>query len=82
MLNHIASLKGISNKGERKYLVGSLPTKTNLWDVRNKSLGTYSRGMKQRFSIAQALIGDPILIIVVEPNAGLDPAERVRFHNL
>ncbi|WP_339893097.1 ABC transporter ATP-binding protein [uncultured Algibacter sp.] len=82
MLNHIASLKGISNKGERKDLVESLLNKTNLWDVRNKSLGTYSGGMKQRFGIAQALIGDPRLIIVDEPTAGLDPAERVRFHNL
>jgi ABC-2 type transport system ATP-binding protein len=82
MLNHIASLKGISNKGERKDLVESLLTKTNLWDVRNKSLGTYSGGMKQRFGIAQALIGDPRLIIVDEPTAGLDPAERIRFHNL
>lgn len=82
MLNHIASLKGISSKGERKDLVESLLTKTNLWDVRNKSLGSYSGGMKQRFGIAQALIGDPRLIIVDEPTAGLDPAERVRFHNL
>ena len=82
MLDHIASLKGISNKGERKDLVESLLTKTNLWNVRNKSLGTYSGGMKQRFGIAQALIGDPRLIIVDEPTAGLDPAERVRFHNL
>lgn len=82
MLNHIASLKGVSNKGERKDLVESLLTKTNLWHVRNKSLGTYSGGMKQRFGIAQALIGDPRLIIVDEPTAGLDPAERVRFHNL
>lgn len=82
MLNHIASLKGISNKGERKDLVESLLNKTNLWHVRNKSLGTYSGGMKQRFGIAQALIGDPRLIIVDEPTAGLDPAERVRFHNL
>lgn len=82
MLHHIASLKGISSKGERKDLVESLLTKTNLWDVRNKSLGTYSGGMKQRFGIAQALIGDPRLIIVDEPTAGLDPAERVRFHNL
>ena len=82
MLNHIASLKGISSKGERKDLVESLLTKTNLWHVRNKSLGTYSGGMKQRFGIAQALIGDPRLIIVDEPTAGLDPAERVRFHNL
>ena len=82
MLNHIASLKGVSSKGERKDLVESLLTKTNLWHVRNKSLGTYSGGMKQRFGIAQALIGDPKLIIVDEPTAGLDPAERVRFHNL
>lgn len=82
MLDHIASLKGVSHKGERKDLVESLLTKTNLWDVRNKSLGTYSGGMKQRFGIAQALIGDPKLIIVDEPTAGLDPAERVRFHNL
>lgn len=82
MLDHIASLKGVSSKGERKDLVESLLTKTNLWHVRNKSLGTYSGGMKQRFGIAQALIGDPKLIIVDEPTAGLDPAERVRFHNL
>jgi ABC-2 type transport system ATP-binding protein len=82
MLNHIASLKGIANTGERKELVESLLNKTNLWHVRNKSLGTYSGGMKQRFGIAQALIGDPKLIIVDEPTAGLDPAERNRFHNL
>lgn len=82
MLDHIAALKGVSNKGERKDLVESLLTKTNLWHVRNKSLGTYSGGMKQRFGIAQALIGDPRLIIVDEPTAGLDPAERIRFHNL
>ena len=82
MLDHIASLKGISNRGERKELVESLLNKTNLWHVRNKSLGTYSGGMKQRFGIAQALIGDPKLIIVDEPTAGLDPAERNRFHNL
>ncbi|MEH6762624.1 ABC transporter ATP-binding protein [Maribacter arcticus] len=82
MLDHIASLKGVSNKGERKELVEALLNKTNLWHVRNKSLGTYSGGMKQRFGIAQALIGSPKLIIVDEPTAGLDPAERVRFHNL
>ena len=82
MLDHIASLKGVANKGERKDLVEALLNKTNLWHVRNKNLGTYSGGMKQRFGIAQALIGSPKLIIVDEPTAGLDPAERVRFHNL
>ena len=82
MLDHIATLKGIANSGERRELVESLLNKTNLWQVRNKSLGTYSGGMKQRFGIAQALIGDPKLIIVDEPTAGLDPAERNRFHNL
>lgn len=82
MLDHIASLKGVSSKGERKDLVEALLNKTNLWHVRNKNLGTYSGGMKQRFGIAQALIGSPKLIIVDEPTAGLDPAERVRFHNL
>lgn len=82
MLNHIVSLKGISSKTERKDLVEALLNKTNLWQVRNKNLGTFSGGMKQRFGIAQALIGDPRLIIVDEPTAGLDPAERVRFHNL
>lgn len=82
MLDHIASLKGIANKGERKEVVEALLNKTNLWHVKNKNLGTYSGGMKQRFGIAQALIGNPKLIIVDEPTAGLDPAERVRFHNL
>ncbi|WP_067148736.1 ABC transporter ATP-binding protein [Pseudotamlana agarivorans] len=82
MLDHIATLKGVSNKAERKELVESLLNKTNLWQFRNKSLGSYSGGMKQRFGIAQALIGNPKLIIVDEPTAGLDPAERVRFHNL
>jgi ABC-type multidrug transport system ATPase subunit len=82
MLDHIASLKGISNKGARKDVVEALLNKTNLWAVRKKNLGTYSGGMKQRFGIAQALIGGPKLIIVDEPTAGLDPAERNRFHNL
>jgi ABC-2 type transport system ATP-binding protein len=82
MLDHIASLKGIANGSERKALVQGLLQKVNLYDVRKKNLGTYSGGMKQRFGIAQALIGSPRLIIVDEPTAGLDPAERNRFHNL
>jgi ABC-2 type transport system ATP-binding protein len=82
MLDHIASLKGIANGSERKELVQGLLQKVNLYDVRKKNLGTYSGGMKQRFGIAQALIGSPRLIIVDEPTAGLDPAERNRFHNL
>ncbi|MDB5156193.1 MAG: ybhF 2 [Mucilaginibacter sp.] len=82
MLDHIAQLKGINNAGERKELVGSLLENVNLSKDRKKHLGTYSGGMKQRFGIAQALIGDPKLIIVDEPTAGLDPAERNRFYNL
>src|SRR4051794_37130617 len=82
MLDHIARLKGINNAGERKELVGSLLENVNLSKDRKKHLGTYSGGMKQRFGIAQALIGDPKLIIVDEPTAGLDPAERNRFYNL
>ncbi|GAB4007947.1 ABC transporter ATP-binding protein [Spirosoma migulaei] len=82
MLDHIASLKGIANGRERKEIVQGLLQKVNLYDVRKKNLGTYSGGMKQRFGIAQALIGTPRLIIVDEPTAGLDPAERNRFHNL
>jgi ABC-2 type transport system ATP-binding protein len=82
LLDHIAVLKGITNKTDRKNLVESLLKRTNLWHVRNKGLGTFSGGMKQRFGIAQALIGDPHLVIVDEPTAGLDPAERNRFLNL
>ncbi|MFM7428382.1 MAG: ABC transporter ATP-binding protein, partial [Flammeovirgaceae bacterium] len=82
LLDHLAVLKGISNKGERKGLVEALLQKTNLWQARNKNLGGYSGGMKQRFGIAQALIANPKLIIVDEPTAGLDPAERNRFLNL
>lgn len=82
LLDHLAVLKGISNKGERKGLVEALLQKTNLWQARNKNLGGYSGGMKQRFGIAQALIANPRLIIVDEPTAGLDPAERNRFLNL
>jgi ABC-type multidrug transport system ATPase subunit len=82
MLDHIAQLKGVSNSGERKDAVATLLNKVNLYGDRKKHLGTFSGGMKQRFGIAQALIGDPKLIIVDEPTAGLDPAERNRFYNL
>jgi ABC-2 type transport system ATP-binding protein len=82
MLDHIARLKGIDHAGERRDLVGALLENVNLSKDRKKNLGTYSGGMKQRFGIAQALIGDPKLIIVDEPTAGLDPAERNRFYNL
>lgn len=82
MLDHFAELKGIINKKERKELVKALLEQTNLYHVRKKNLSGYSGGMKQRFGIAQALIGSPKLIIVDEPTAGLDPAERNRFHNL
>jgi ABC-2 type transport system ATP-binding protein len=82
MLDHIAQLKGIGNNAERKELVAALLDNVNLGKDKNKSLGTYSGGMKQRFGIAQALIGNPKLIIVDEPTAGLDPAERNRFYNL
>lgn len=82
LLDHLAILKGIHAAGERKTLVESLLVKTNLWEHRKKNLGGYSGGMKQRFGIAQALIASPKLIIVDEPTAGLDPAERNRFHNL
>lgn len=82
MLNHIAQMKGIANKNERKDLVASLLQRVNLYQDRKKALGTYSGGMKQRFGIAQALVGSPSLIIVDEPTAGLDPSERNRFYNL
>ena len=82
MLNHLAALKGIANAAQRKALVADLLRQTNLYQFRAKPLGTFSGGMKQRFGIAQALIGNPKLIIVDEPTAGLDPEERVRFHNL
>jgi ABC-type multidrug transport system ATPase subunit len=82
MLNHLAILKGITRAGERKEMVEALLHQTNLWDARKKSLSTYSGGMKQRFGIAQALLANPRLIIVDEPTAGLDPAERNRFLNL
>lgn len=82
MLDHIAQLKGVGNNAERKDLVLQLLENVNLYKDRKKHLGTYSGGMKQRFGIAQALIGNPKLIIVDEPTAGLDPAERNRFYNL
>jgi len=82
LLDHLAVLKGITNGKERKELVKALLHKTNLYQHRKKNLGGYSGGMKQRFGIAQALISSPKLIIVDEPTAGLDPAERNRFLNL
>jgi ABC-2 type transport system ATP-binding protein len=82
LLSHLAVMKGITNAGERKESVEALLHQTNLWDFRKKALSTYSGGMKQRFGIAQALLGKPRLIIVDEPTAGLDPAERNRFLNL
>ena len=82
LLNHLAILKGITDKSERKTTVNTLLELTNLTKHKDKKLGGYSGGMKQRFGIAQALIGNPKLIIVDEPTAGLDPEERVRFHNI
>jgi ABC-2 type transport system ATP-binding protein len=82
LLDHMAVLKGIANKGERKETVETLLAQVNLWDVRKKWVSGYSGGMRQRFGIAQALIGRPALIIVDEPTAGLDPEERNRFLNL
>jgi ABC-2 type transport system ATP-binding protein len=82
MLDQMAVLKGITGKGERKSVVDSLLNQTNLWAVRDKSIAGFSGGMRQRFGIAQALIGNPELIIVDEPTAGLDPEERNRFLNL
>ena len=82
MLHHLAILKGITNKTERTQMVDALLNQTNLWNARKKALSTYSGGMKQRFGIAQALLANPKLIIVDEPTAGLDPAERNRFLNL
>jgi ABC-2 type transport system ATP-binding protein len=82
LLDHLAVLKGVSNRPERTAQVESLLQLTNLYDVRKRAVSTYSGGMKQRFGIAQALLGDPALIIVDEPTAGLDPEERNRFHDL
>jgi ABC-type multidrug transport system ATPase subunit len=81
MLDHLAVLKGISGK-DRKEVVSALLQRVNLWEHRKKAVSSYSGGMRQRFGIAQALLGDPQLIIVDEPTAGLDPGERNRFYNL
>ena len=82
MLDQMAVLKGITGGGDRKAVVETLLQQTNLWAVRNKAIAGFSGGMRQRFGIAQALIGNPELIIVDEPTAGLDPEERNRFLNL
>ena len=82
LLDHFAVLKGIAQRRARKEVVEALLRQTNLWDVRRQKLGGYSGGMRQRFGIAVALLGNPKLLIVDEPTAGLDPTERVRFLNL
>ncbi len=82
LLDHFAVLKGIIDRKARAEVVESVMHRTNLWDVRKRRLGTFSGGMKQRFGIAQAMLGNPRLMIVDEPTAGLDPAERLRFHNM
>ena len=82
LLDHLALLKGFGNGGERKEMVNYLLNKVNLYDHRKKAVSSYSGGMRQRFGIAQCLIGDPRLVIVDEPTAGLDPGERNRFYNI
>ena len=81
MLKYLAALKGIHG-GQQRQVVENLLVKTNLWDARNRSIDKFSGGMRQRYGIAQALLGNPALLIVDEPTAGLDPAERRRFHNI
>ncbi|MBN5087428.1 ABC transporter ATP-binding protein [Stenotrophomonas maltophilia] len=82
LLEHFAVLKGLTQRAQRREVVDGLLQQVNLWDARKRKLGTYSGGMRQRFGIAQALLGDPRLVIVDEPTAGLDPEERNRFLNL
>lgn len=82
LLDHLALLKGFSSKADRKQMVEQLLLKVNLWEQRKKAVSSYSGGMRQRFGIAQSLIGEPKLVIVDEPTAGLDPGERNRFYNI
>jgi len=82
LLDHLALLKGFDKKSDRNEMVEQLLTKVNLWDMRKKAVSSYSGGMRQRFGIAQSLIGNPKLVIVDEPTAGLDPGERNRFYNI
>ena len=82
LLDHLAVLKGIADRGERRDTVDSLLVQVNLWEVRKKAVAGFSGGMRQRFGVAQALIGNPSLVIMDEPTAGLDPEERNRFNNL
>ena len=82
LLDHLAILKGFDNKRDRKQIIEQLLTKVNLWEHRKKAVANYSGGMRQRFGIAQCLIGNPKLVIVDEPTAGLDPGERNRFYNI
>lgn len=82
LLDHLALLKGFENKADRKQIIEQLLTKVNLWEQRKNNVSSYSGGMRQRFGIAQCLIGSPKLVIVDEPTAGLDPGERNRFYNI